>query len=284
MSLFDDHPGEMQTQPLFDERTIDSILAGRSPDGRSELDGLADFVDEVRSVATATAPKIGAALAAVLAGGLSTDEGDVPATAAGSVTGAGGQQAAARSTKRRSILAKALSVKAAAVLGGLTIATTGAAAADLLPQPAQNGVAAVVEAVSPLDLPDSGEKAKDGEHRQDDTADHQPDPDVEDNFGADVSDRARTAEDKGKDFGESVRNDAPKADPANDAPQRPPAGRPTPSNRPGTSRNDTVPAQPSPTTPAASDNPGTPHRDSAPGRQSSGTPAADGNSGSVYRP
>jgi hypothetical protein len=80
MSLFSDDYDEMQTQPLMDEQTMESILAGRSPSGRPELDELASFVTEVRSVASAPPPKVGAELAAVLAGGLSTDKGDLSAT------------------------------------------------------------------------------------------------------------------------------------------------------------------------------------------------------------
>ncbi|MDP8976492.1 MAG: hypothetical protein M3N28_09065 [Actinomycetota bacterium] len=284
MSLFDDHPDEMQAQTFLDERTIDSILAGTSPSGRSDLDVLAGFATEVRSVATASAPQVGPALAAVLAGGPTANASDLPAMAGRKATGPA-RQPAERRTSRRSFLPRAVSVKAAAVLGGLTIATTGAAAADLLPQPAQNTVAAVVEAVSPIDLPDSddtADKANDREHRKDDVADHLPSPTTDDNFGADVSDRARSAEDKGKDFGQSVSGDAPKADAATDAKQQRPAGTPASGDKPGNSHRETAPAQPPATTPTASDNPGTPHRESAPGRQPSGTPAGS-RPGSAYR-
>ena len=151
MSLFGDYEDEMQTQPLLDDQTIESILTGRTPSNRPELDDLARLVTEVRSVASGPAPRVGAQLAAVLAGGLSTDKGDLSATAASNVPGPG-NQAAGLPKRRKSMLetisAKAALAKAAAVLGGLTIATTGAAAADLLPGPAQNGVAAVIEALS----------------------------------------------------------------------------------------------------------------------------------------
>jgi len=279
VSLFDDHSDEMQTQPLFDEQTMESILAGRSPSGRPELDELASFVTEVKSVASAPAPKVGAQLAAVLAGGL-TEKGDLSATAASNVTGPAPQAAGLpkrRESMLETIFAKAVLAKAAAVLGGLTIATTGAAAADLLPGPAQNGVAAVVEAVSPLNVPDSDDKRQDGEHRQVDVADEKsvvpseqpsPNPNAEASFGSDVSNRAQTTEDKGKDFGQSVRNDAPKADAANDAQKR---------------RPQTAPVQRPATTPTADSNPGTPHRESAPSQPPSTTPTADSNPGSGYR-
>jgi len=285
VSVFDDHPDEMQTQPLFDEQTMESILAGRSPSGRPELDELASFVTEVKSVASAPAPKVGAQLAAVLAGGL-TEKGDLSATAASNVTGPAPQAAGLpkrRESMLETIFAKAVLAKAAAVLGGLTIATTGAAAADLLPGPAQTGVAAVIEAVSPLDVPDSADKRQDGVHRQDDVADHQPNPNAEDNFGDDVSNRAQSTEDKGKDFGQSVSNDAPKADAATDAQKQRPATTPTGSNNPGTPHRESAPAQRPATTPTASNNPGTPHRESAPAQPPATTPTADSNPGSGYR-
>ncbi len=93
MSLRGDDHDEMQAQPLFDDQTIESILAGRTPSARPELDQLASFVSEVRSVATVPAPKAGAQLAAILANGLITDKGDLPATAASNVTGPAEQAA-----------------------------------------------------------------------------------------------------------------------------------------------------------------------------------------------
>ena len=286
MSLFGDYEDEMQTQPLLDDQTIESILTGRAPSNRPELDDLARFVTEVRSVATGPTPRVGAQLAAVLAGGLSTDKGDLSATAASNVPGPG-NQAAGLPKRRKSMLetisAKAALAKAAAVLGGLTIATTGAAAADLLPGPAQNGVAAVIEALSPLDLPDSADKRKDGEHRQDgDVADHKPEQPA--NFRTDVSGRApEAAKEDGRAFGESVSNSAPKADAATEAQSRRPATTPTASNNPGTSYRNSAPTQQPANTPTADNNPGTPYRNSAPSQQPVTTPTADDNPGSAYR-
>lgn len=170
--------------------------------------------------------------------------------------------------------------KAAAVIAGLSLATTGAAAADVLPKVAQDRVAAVVEAASPFDLPDSADKRQDGEHRKDgDVADtkpevpsDQPNPNAEDNFGADVSNRAQTTEDKGKDFGQGVRETAP---------SQAPATRPTASNNPGTTK---APATKAPATaPTADSNPGTPYRESAPAPAPATTPTAESNPGSGYR-
>ncbi|MDP8992878.1 MAG: hypothetical protein M3N31_07510 [Actinomycetota bacterium] len=276
MSLFGDDHYEMRTQPLLDEQTIESILAGRSPSGQPEVDELARFVNEVRSVSSGPSPVVGTQLAAVLAGGLTTDKGDLPVTAASNVTGLA-EQAAGLPKRRKSMLetifAKAALAKAAAVLGGLSIATTGAAAAGVLPGAAQNGVAAVIEALSPFDLPDSDDKRRDAEHRNDDVADDRPevpapqaDRNAHDNFGATVSGRApEEPQQDGRAFGESVSNSAPKAGTATDAQTRRPAA-----------------SQPA-STPTASNNPGTSYRESAPAQQPSQTPTADSNPGTSYR-
>ncbi len=176
------------------------------------------------------------------------------------------------------ILAKAALAKAAAVLSGLSIATTGAAAADLLPQVAQDRVAAVVERITSLDLPDSDDERQDGDHRRDDVAEEKPEMPSEqpDNFGAEVSGRAPDeAKQDGRAFGESVSNSAPKADAATEAQKRRPATRPTASNNPGTSYRESARANRPATTPTASNNPGTSYRESA--------PTADSNPGSGYR-
>ncbi len=138
------------------------------------------------------------------------------------------------------MLTKAFLAKAATVVAGLSLATTGVGAADVLPQVAQDRVAAAVEKVSPLDLPDSQDpagapaapdeadkaphavKADDSTEKPADgeKADKTEKPEqARDNFGQIVSARARSTEDKGKEFGQSVsadaraRADARRADP-----------------------------------------------------------------------
>ncbi len=255
MSLLDDEHYEMRTQPLLDDQTIESILTGRTSSAWPEVDELACFFSEVRSVADGPAPKLGADLSAILANGLT-----------------GPAEHAAELPKRRKSMIETIFAsaagKAAAVLAGLSLATTGAAAADVLPRVAQDRVAAVVEAVSPLELPDSADKRQDGEHRKDgDAADNKPDvpsdqrnPNAEDNFGADVSNRARTTEDKGRDFGQSVSNDArERFQPADPGSQRP-ATTPTASNNPGTSYRESAPVPAPATRPTAGSNPGSAFR------------------------
>lgn len=124
------------------------------------------------------------------------------------------------------ILTKALLAKAATVLAGLSVATTGAGAADVLPQAAQDRVAATVEKVSTLDLPDShdpasgtepaeeAEKAADLERvdegaEKPEEAEKAEKPDqANDTFGSIVSARARSNEDKGREFGQWVSSQA----------------------------------------------------------------------------
>lgn len=124
------------------------------------------------------------------------------------------------------ILSKAFLAKAATVIAGLSLATTGAGAADVLPQVAQDRVAAAVEKASPLDLPDSHDTA--GKTEAPDDAAEAADPaagdddadegegadkpekpeQAKDNFGQIVSARAHSTEDKGREFGQSVSAEA----------------------------------------------------------------------------
>lgn len=164
------------------------------------------------------------------------------------------------------ILAKAALAKAAAVLSGLSIATTGAAAADLLPQVAQDRVAAAIEKVTSFDLPDSEDERQDGDHRRDQVAEEKPEvpseqPNPNASFGAEVSGRApEDPKQDGRAFGESVSNSAPKADAATEARKRRPASTPTASNNPGTSYRNSAPTGRPASTPTADNNPGTAYR------------------------
>jgi len=99
------------------------------------------------------------------------------------------------------IVTKAFLAKAATVIAGLSLATTGAGAANVLPQVAQDRVAAAVEKASPLDLPDSQDPVS-GTDKAD-----KPEK-VKDNFGAIVSAKAHSTEEKGRDFGQSVSEQA----------------------------------------------------------------------------
>ncbi len=271
MSVLGDDHDEMRTQPLLDDHTIESILAGRRFPDRPEVDELASFVSEVRSVADGPAPKLGADLTTILTGGLPRGKVDLPAAGL----------AKRRRSKIEAISASALG-KAAAVLAGLGLATTGAAAADVLPEVAQDRVAVVVEAVSPFDLRHSADKGQDGKHRKGGGAgadikpevpfDH-ADPNAKDNLGADVSDRPQSTDAKDRDFERSLRETAP---------GQAPATRPTASN-PGTERRQSAPGQAPAGSPTADSRSGTPHRQSAPGQPPASAPAPDGRPGAAHR-
>ena len=122
------------------------------------------------------------------------------------------------------IVTKGFLAKAATVIAGLSLATTGAGAADVLPQVAQDRVAAAVEKASPLDLPDSQdpssgtgkvdkpqktEKAAETEKPAESDAEKpEKNEKAKDNFGAIVSAKAHSTDGKGKDFGQSVSEEA----------------------------------------------------------------------------
>ncbi len=199
-------------------------------------------------------------------------------------------------------------VKAATVLAGLTITTGAAAAADALPQVAQDKVASAMELVLPLDIPDSADDAKEKRSEGESVADEhktttaeadaaeQDDAGEADNYGGSVSGDAKSGlpQEDGRAFGEKVSTSAPKAPQATTAR---PAQTPTASNNPGTSHRDSAPtAESNPGTsyrdsaptqeapPTADSNPGTSYRDSAPTTQPEEQPTAGSNPGSSYRP
>lgn len=147
MSGTGDHPDEMRAQTVLDDEEMAALLAGEQVDLRPELHELGRFVGEVRHTfagpTLGPAPHVGPQLTAVF------DRGVLPEPV---VT--------VSSTPKGTGRARRLLARVAAATAGLTLVTAGAAAADLLPRPAQDGVAAVVERVTPLDLPDSHERPR----------------------------------------------------------------------------------------------------------------------------
>ena len=146
MSPTGDHSDEMRTQAMLEDHEIAALLEGKQADLRADLRELAGFVGEIRNtVAGPTlgpAPSVGPQLAAIFDRGATSEQvGKIASRPAG--------------TARRRL------ARVAAMAAGLTFATAGAAAADLLPRAAQDGVAAVVERVTPLDVPDSHDHSGD---------------------------------------------------------------------------------------------------------------------------
>jgi hypothetical protein len=145
------------------EEAFEAFLAGRAvPDQGA---GLAAFSDAVRT--TALQPgRPSAALAELLATGLLTDQSS-PSTRTATSAGRSPSRASRIRIRRRfamflpALIAKFLSAgavaQAASGAGVVLVVLTGAGAADVLPEPVQDTVATVVETVSPLELPDSGD-------------------------------------------------------------------------------------------------------------------------------
>ncbi len=138
MSYFDGNDPEMLEQRSIDDREIDVALAGDNR--RPDADALTAFVTGVRTAVTGL-PAPSPAMAAVLAAGFSTDNGDLPATAASNVDGPAEQ--ASGLPKWRTITMKirgfiaglGIAGKIALGVSVAAAAAAGAGAAGVLPAP-----------------------------------------------------------------------------------------------------------------------------------------------------
>ena len=136
MSFFDGNAPEMPEHRPVDDGEIEAALVGSTRS--TGPDSLSAFVSAVRSVVEAV-PTPSTAMAAVLAAGLSTEKGDLSATAASNVDGPASQEAGL--PKWRKALMKiqgflaGLGVvgKIALGVGVAAAATTGAGAVGVLP-------------------------------------------------------------------------------------------------------------------------------------------------------
>ncbi|MGH9151208.1 MAG: hypothetical protein ACRD03_02115, partial [Acidimicrobiales bacterium] len=174
MSLASDHDAEMSAGAGVDDAAIEALCTG--DDAGDELAELAAFADELHSRGSGPVPVPSVRLAAMLAGGFATGEGDLPATAArsapGPAVGVAGGPTGRRATRIGEVLA-GLSVAARAtfVASMAAASVTAAGAAGVLPDPAQGAVSAAVEAVTPFSFPgkapgdaDLGRVGTDGRH------------------------------------------------------------------------------------------------------------------------
>jgi hypothetical protein len=132
---FDGDVDEMTT-PL-DDRALEALLSGASS-AQSGFDWLLPFVEDLEKASRQPAPVIQPALARLLSEGFSTEMGNL--LAAGPPP---------RRTCR--LTAKVAGLSMALMAAG----TTAAAAAGVLPDPAQHVVATVVEATTPFSFPDT---------------------------------------------------------------------------------------------------------------------------------
>jgi hypothetical protein len=133
----------MPRQDPFDDGAVDALLGGNASGG--DAAALTSFVEDVRAAAGAVPTPSPALAAALAAGGISIND-DPPVA-----------------------MWRKLQMKIQAFLAGLGVAgkvalgagvaaaaTTGAAAAGVLPEPVQHAVASAVNTVSPFEFPDPG--------------------------------------------------------------------------------------------------------------------------------
>ena len=154
MSHADDYGFEMRKSPPLDDAAVEAFFAGRAlPDpADAELTLLAQ---SARALARRTPPAPKGALADLLASGLIVDQA-APGMAA---------PATAKRRKYRMAVSQLLAALAAK-LGALGLAAktglvaalaaavfSAAGAAGVLPAPVQNGVAGLIDSISPLHLP-----------------------------------------------------------------------------------------------------------------------------------
>jgi hypothetical protein len=138
VSSYDGDMDEMPLRGQIGDELIDALITGDTGEERADHDELTSFIADVRREG-ARLPLPSPALAAVLRGDISTDKGELPATAASNVSGPAPQ--ASELPKWRALTMKiktyvaGLGIAAKIVLGvGIaTAATTGAGMAGALP-------------------------------------------------------------------------------------------------------------------------------------------------------
>lgn len=139
MTDFDGDVHEMAI-PSLDDRALEALLHG-GPSAQSGFDWLQPFVEDLGMASREPAPVVRPALARLLSEGFSTELGDLLAA------GPPPQR------RRRRLTAKVAGLGFALAAVG----TTAAGAAGVLPEPAQQAVAAVVEAGTPFSFPDKAD-------------------------------------------------------------------------------------------------------------------------------
>jgi len=157
--------------PPFDDRALEALLSG-APSAQSGFDWLLPFVEDLGVASSRPVPVVRPALVMFLANGISTEKGELPATAASNVTGPAPQAAGLPKWRKKKMLISELLAGLATKLGGLGMAakagmgltlaaasTTAAGAAGVLPAPAQHAVATVVASATPFSFPDTANSA-----------------------------------------------------------------------------------------------------------------------------
>ncbi|HEY3670897.1 MAG TPA: hypothetical protein VGN51_08185, partial [Acidimicrobiia bacterium] len=138
---------EMPRRRPIDDQAVESILGGTTTG--DDLDGLAAFVVDVRETAAGPMPAPSPALVHVLTQGFSTDQGDLPATAASNADGPALQAAglpkwrSAQMKVSRYVAGLSIAAKIALGAGCVFAATATAGATGVLPGPVQEAMDAV---------------------------------------------------------------------------------------------------------------------------------------------
>jgi hypothetical protein len=154
---------EMPRSRPFDDGEIDALLSGSVPS--EDLASLSAFIIDVRS-ASEVVPTPSPALAAALAAGFSTEQGDLPATAASNVHGPARRVAGLpkwrKARMKVQMFLASLGVAGKVALGTSVAfaATTGAGAAGMLPAPVQSAMSSAVKTATPFSMPDGKSHSK----------------------------------------------------------------------------------------------------------------------------
>jgi hypothetical protein len=160
---------EMPRRRPIDEQAVESLLGGSPMTTGDDLDELRAFVLDVRAAASGPMPAPSSELEHVLTRGISTDKGDLPATAASNADGPALQAAglpkwrSAQMKVSRYVAGLSIGAKILLGAGAVFAATAGAGAAGVLPGPVQDAVDAVApftgdapEATPPTTTPTDG--------------------------------------------------------------------------------------------------------------------------------
>jgi hypothetical protein len=165
MSHFGDDEYEMPRSRPLDDVTVDALLAGYTRG--EDIAALSSFIADAR-IAAETVPTPSPALQAALTAGLSTEQGDLPVTAASNVHGPAQQVAGLPKWRTAKMKIKGL-VAGLGLAGKVALgssvafaATTGAGAAGVLPGPMQEAMSSAVDTVTPFSIPDGKKHHDDG--------------------------------------------------------------------------------------------------------------------------
>ena len=141
----------------LDDATAEALIAGDTGAGTGDLAGVSAFLHDLRALGEGEPPTPSPALARMLAGEPEPRAGSF-LRLVGSDEDASGNSVASNGHRRRADAGSrrpsaGVVAKAAVIALVATAGVTGAAAARLLPEPAQKAVSRAIETVSPFEVP-----------------------------------------------------------------------------------------------------------------------------------